>query len=285
MVLLPRRGLVELDLRVVAGRGVDEAHESLLQRGVERETGADALLVGREGGLGVVQEGLADRVGRDVVGDEVDAGGHGPLGPLVQKDLGERVGREVARVDGGGVLRVLAHEEAGARRGLEAPGTEVDGLFEDGDLRLGQAGLRELSEERYSLRRGGREVCHVGENTWRISADGGVGEVELGAEGGLVCEGVGREEDGMGELRREANLPQAREDLVEARGVVRGGLGVCVGVVLERAGLEPEPGPARGTGRGWEELELERGQAPAGRKEQTCSTGCKTGNCSLQSRR
>ncbi len=46
MVLVPWRGLVELDLRMVAGRGVDEAREGLLEGGVEREAVADALLVG-----------------------------------------------------------------------------------------------------------------------------------------------------------------------------------------------------------------------------------------------
>ena len=39
-----------------------------------------------------------------------------------------------------------------------------------------------------------------------------------------------------------------------------------VGLVDERAGLEPEPGQARGAGGRREELEFERGQGPAGIK-------------------
>ena len=70
MLLVPRgRGLVELDLRVVALGRVDEARDGLLEGVLEgvvvrvREAGA----VGRERGLGVVEEAGADGVGRDVV--------------------------------------------------------------------------------------------------------------------------------------------------------------------------------------------------------------------------
>jgi hypothetical protein len=94
-----------------------------------------------------------------------------------------------------------------------------------------------------------------------------VGEVEAGGEAGLVGEGVGREEHSVGQLGREADLAEARDDLVEARGDVRGGPGVGVGVVLERVGLEPEPGLARRAGGGREELVLERGKAPMGKGE------------------
>ncbi len=40
MVLVPRWGLVELDLCVVAGLGVDEAGDCLLQGGVKHEAQA-----------------------------------------------------------------------------------------------------------------------------------------------------------------------------------------------------------------------------------------------------
>jgi hypothetical protein len=80
--------------------------------------------------------------------------------------------------------------------------------------------------------------------------------------------GVDREEHDVGQLRRQADLPQAGHDVLEA-GVVVGGVlaDFEVGLVGQGGGLEPEPGEAGRAGVGWEELELQRGQAPAGIRE------------------
>ncbi len=267
MVLLPRRGLGELDLRVVAGRGVDEARDRLLERGVLGLSRADALAVGREGGLGVVEQALARRVGGDVVlGHQVDGGGRGPLGALLEQDLGEGVGREVGRVDGPD--RVVAGEEAGAGRGLEAPGAEVDGLAQVDDRGRREAVLDELGEEGRGLGEGGRRHVHGQEDgPWVVAqVPAVVGEVQRGGEAADEGEGVAREEHGVRELRGQADLAQAREDLVEAHVGRRalGGLGpgLGVGVVLEPRGPEPEPDLAREVGGGGQELVLEGGQAP-----------------------
>jgi hypothetical protein len=77
---------------------------------------------------------------------------------------------------------------------------------------------------------------------------------------------VDREEHDVGQLRRQADLPQAGHDVLEAGVVVGGGVlaDFEVGLVGQGGGLEPEPGEAGRAGVGGEELELQRGQAPAG---------------------
>jgi hypothetical protein len=95
VVVLPRGRLVEGDARVVLGlRGDDEAGDGLLEGGVE-----GLVVVGHEGGLRVVEEGGARgevELGRRGMlgGQEVDARRRGPLGALLEEDLGERVRRE-----------------------------------------------------------------------------------------------------------------------------------------------------------------------------------------------
>ena len=133
---------MQLDLGVVALGGVDEAGEGLLEGRVLLL----ALAVGGERGLAVVQEALADGVGGDVVaGEQVDGGGRGPAGALVQQHLGEQVGREGGRVDRVG--RVLAREEAGPARRLEPPRAEVEGLAEGRERGRRQAIRFEAREE------------------------------------------------------------------------------------------------------------------------------------------
>lgn len=69
----------------------------------------------------------------------------------------------------------------------------------------------------------------------------------------------------MGQLRGEADLADAGDDLVEPGGGLGGlGRGLVVGLVLEDLRGDPESGPAaRRAGGGREELELQRGQSPA----------------------
>lgn len=56
VILVPRRGLVELDLGVVSERRVDQAGDGLLEGVIEDGAGLtlEALALGGEGGLGVV---------------------------------------------------------------------------------------------------------------------------------------------------------------------------------------------------------------------------------------
>lgn len=155
MVLVPGRGLVERDEGVVARRRVDEAGEGLLE-GVVLRGGLgerEALAVGGEGGLGVVEEARPDGVGRVVVVDvlrlveQVDAGWRGSLGAVLEEDLGERVGQVGREVQGPGVERVFARVEAHAGRGLEAPGAEVQRVAQGGEGRGREAAGLEGGEE------------------------------------------------------------------------------------------------------------------------------------------
>lgn len=271
MVLVPGRRVIEGDFGVISGRWVGKNNRSLLQsvvqdgqvlldhhligrgKGIARippaaELGctllflehANPLPVGREGGLDIVQEGLPDGLWREllVVTYEVDGGRRGPLGALVQEDLGEGVGREGGRV-GEEELLLLAygrvfprvHEDAG--RGLDLPGAEVDGLAVGDGGGRGETGLLEPGEELGGVVRaevGRREVGRHGlEDGGLIVAELVVElrEVERGREVQGVGDGVGREEHDVGQLRGEADLADARDDLVQPGGGLgsAGGLG------------------------------------------------------------
>ena len=228
---------------------------------------ADPLSVGRESGLGVVQEGLADGVGREllIVGQEMDGGWGRPLRALVEQDFGEGVRGEEGHVVANrrGLSRV--HEDAG--RGLDSPGAEMDGLAVGDDGRGWQAALGELGEELGGVGRaelGGRDVGHGAENGGRVTAELVVGlrEVERGREVQGVGHGVGREEHDVGELRGEADLADAGDDLVEPGGglgcgsglwwgIVQVGGGHDVGLVLEGLRLDDEALDSRRAGGGW----------------------------------
>lgn len=249
---------------------------------------ADTFTVRGEGGLGEVQEGLANGLLGEllVVAQEVDGGRRGPLGALVQEELGQGVGRE-----GGGIrdeeLLLLAHDRVFAcvhedpGRGLDLPGAEVDGLAVGDGGRGRETGLVKLGQELGGVIQAevrGRDVMSWGdghgvEDGRRVVAEvvEGFREVERGREVQGVGHGVGREEHDVGQLRGEADLADAGDDLVEpggglagrfrrARGVL---LVMVVRLVLERLRLDPEPRDARRAGGGREELELERGQGPA----------------------
>ena len=73
VVLVPRGAGVELDEGVVALGRVDESGDGLLEGVLEGVVVGvrEASAVGREGGLGVVEEAGADGAGRDVVGGEL----------------------------------------------------------------------------------------------------------------------------------------------------------------------------------------------------------------------
>jgi hypothetical protein len=99
-----------------------------------------------------------------------------------------------------------------------------------------------------------------------------VREVHRRGEARLVGAGLGREEHDVRELRGEADLAQAPNDVVQAgrRGlgwVARAGRAQAVGHEDEVCGPDPEPGQSRGAGAGREELVLQRGQRPAGIRE------------------
>lgn len=160
---------------------------------------------------------------------------------------------------------MLAVVEAQAGRGLELPGAEVQRLAERGEGGWREAGgleeREELGGERGVL---GAGQLHGEEHGLRVLAGLGVGEREvlLGREGRRERVGVGPEEHGVREFRAEADLPQARDDFLEARGcagLLR--LDSSVWLVLEVARLDPEPVMALG---GLQELVFQRGQAPAG---------------------
>lgn len=247
VIPLPRGRLVEKGERAVLREGrADEAGDGLLQGGVERGrdalVGAELLTVGQEGGLGVVQEALAEHgLVRGRAGHDVDGRRGGPLGPVFEEGLGEQVrGREGLGVDLG-----RAGVEAGPGRGLEPPRAEGDGergLDEGG---LGQAGGHEVRDEGVGLGRPG---------------EGHEGQDVLGA-GERAGVGVGED---AGEFRiGQGDLAQAGDDLVEPVG------GGWEGDVLDvTEGPEGELGRDDPEARELrfflevEELELERGQAP-----------------------
>jgi hypothetical protein len=146
----------------------------------------------------------------------------------------------------------------------------VEGLAERGERGRGQAGGLEAGEELGGL--GGEVgvgvVGHGGEEARRVRAElvGVLGQVQGRDEAGLVPERVVGEEDGVGELGRQQDLPQPRQDLVQAQIPVGFGDGRLrarggVGLVGELGGLEPEPR------RREEELVFRRGQAPARKKK------------------
>ncbi len=252
VVLVPRRGLMEGDVGVVAVRGVDEAGEGLLEGGVERRA-RDPGPVGREGGLGVVEQGGPDAGGVAWVlargEEEVDGGRVLPAGALVEEGLGEGVGREGARRDVEG-LRVVAGEEADAARGVDPPGAQAE---------RGGQGLEGGRGQAVGQEGGERGVAWMVEWKARVVVHGeeGLARVVVGA----------RHEHDARELRREADLAEPGQDLVEARVVGRGGEGAVagVGLVVEGGcGPDPEPGQAGRAGVGGEELELERRPGPGG---------------------
>jgi len=232
VVLVPRGGLlVELDVRVVEGRGVDQAGDGLLEGVVEDGLvdlgeGEALVRVRDEGGLGVVQEAGPDGDGRDdvVVGDEeVDAGRRGPLRAVLEQDLGERVRRRV-----GADVLVCPREEAHAGRGLDPPGGEVEGLAERDEGGLGHAPGLEVGEQAGRLAEGGGRGLHV--YAAAAASSGGW----LGWLGWLDSAAASRSSSGWlyrghnaRELRGQAYLPDARDDLVEARAAVRGPSLVC----------------------------------------------------------
>ncbi len=86
VVLVPRGRLVELDLGVVPERWVDQAGDCFLE-GVVKDSARltlEALALGGEGSLGVVEEAGAYGVGRDILGvDEVHVGRGGALRVVV----------------------------------------------------------------------------------------------------------------------------------------------------------------------------------------------------------
>lgn len=263
MVLVPGRGLVEGDVGVVAVRGVDEAGEGLLEGGVERRA-RDPGPVGREGGLGVAEQGGPDAGGVAFFlawgrgEQEVDAGRVLPAGALVEEGLGEGVGREGARGDVEG-LRVVAGEEADPARGVDPPRAEADGGWGGLEGGRGQAVGQEGGERGTVAWVVGKARCGV------VHGEEGLARV--------VTVGVRHEHDAR-ELRREADLAEPGQDLVEARVVGRGdeaalwlvGGDSGVGLVVEGGcGPDPEPGQAGRAGVGGEELELERGPRPGGR--------------------
>ena len=267
---------MEHDVRVVAGGRADQAGEGLLEGGVEGLAVRASGDVRSEAGLGVVEQGGPDARRRDVVvGDEVDAGRAGPARAFLEEDLGERVGREGGEVEGGRVGRVLRRVEADAGRQIQPPRAEVEGPGVRGEDRLGHGVELELGQEGAGLPEGGaegRQVVHAREDGKRVMAGGPavVRKVLRGGDAVLVGVGVDREEHDVGQLRRQADLPQPGHDVLEAGVVVvvvckgLGGLADCeVGLVGQGRGLEPEPGEAGRAGVGREELELQRGQAPA----------------------
>jgi len=92
--------------------------------------------------------------------------------------------------------------------------------------------------------RGG--LAHGEEQARRVRAEvvGVLGQVQGRDEAGLVPERVVGEEDGVGQLGRQEDLPQARQDLVEAQVFGLRGWGRLwgaggVGLVGELGGLEP----------------------------------------------
>lgn len=214
MVLVPRGGLlVELDVRVVEGRGVDQAGDGLLEGVVEDGLvdlgeGEALVRVRDEGGLGVVQEAGPDGDGRDVVvGDEeVDAGRRGPLRAVLEQDLGERVRRRV-----GADVLVCPREEAHAGRGLDPPGGEVEGLAERDEGGLGHAPGLEVGEQAGRLAEGGGRGLHV------YAAAARLGWLDRGHAAASSSSGWLYRGHNAGELRGQADLPDARDDLVEAR--------------------------------------------------------------------
>ena len=122
-----------------------------------------------EAGLRVVEQAGPDVLdGGCVVLQDVDPGGRGPLGALVEEDLGERVGREAGRVDAGGRAGgVLARVEADARRRLDLPGADVDGLAQRGLDWCWQAGGLEVGQALAGLVCAGCGV-HGGEDRGRV---------------------------------------------------------------------------------------------------------------------
>ena len=257
MVLVPRAALVELDGGVVASGRVDQAGDGLLEGVVERGPVGrllEALAVRGEAGLGVVEQAGPDVLDSGgVVLEDVDPGGGGPLGALVEEDLGEGVGREAGRVDAGGRAGgVLAGVEADARRGLDLPGADVDGLAERGLGGGRQAGELEVGQDLAGQARTGRLTggVHGRQDVGRVEAGGHtvLREFELlssARPAGLVGQGVGRVEHDVGEFGGQADLPQAHDDFVQAgvdvRGRVEAGGGAGVGLVLQGCWLEPEP--------------------------------------------
>lgn len=156
----------------------------------------------------------------------------------------------------------------------------MDGLAVGDGGRGWQAALGELGEELGGVGRaelGGRDVGHGAENGGRVATELVVGlrEVEWGREVQGVGHGVGREEHDVGELRGEADLADAGDDLVQPGGGLGCGSGLdfvlfaviwvvggLVGLVLEGLRLDDEALDSRWAGGGWQEFELERGQGP-----------------------
>lgn len=263
MVLLPWGRLVELDLGMVRGWPRREDARGLLEGSV-----VDVSVVWRDEagwvGLDVVEEGvshgLAGEIG--VVWQRVDGRGLGPLRALVEELLRQLVGLErygVVLDRRGWDVFGLARVEDGACWGLDAPGTDVQRLAEPDEGGRGQAVGLEAREELAGVCGDLRclwlevvsvEVLHGAEDGAVVVAEVVVflGKVVGCGQTGLVREGVGREEHDVGELRGQAYLADALDDLVQARcegrrawrGWGLGSLAVVVGIWLELCRLEPE---------------------------------------------
>lgn len=165
-----------------------------------------------------VSHGLAGEIG--IVWQQVDGRGLGPLRALVEEQLGQLVGLEC------GGVRVVAERqslrtaglggssrEEGACRGLDSPGADVEWVAELDEGGWWHAVRLEAREESF----GELEVVAIrvggGGSSSRTSSDvlhgvedGGVVVAEVAvflreASGTWVCEGEGREEHDVGELR------------------------------------------------------------------------------------
>ena len=206
MVLLPWGRLVELDLGMVRGWPRREDACGLLEGSI-----LGVSVIWRDevgwGGLDVVEEGvshgLAGEIG--VVWQDVNGRGLGPLRALVEEVLWELVGLEC---DGvvldrcGWNVFGLARTEDGACWGLDAPGTDVEGLAELDEGGRGQAVCLEAREEfagvcgdLWCLRLEVVEVLHGTEDGIVVVAEVVVvlGKVMGRGQTGLVREGVGWE--------------------------------------------------------------------------------------------
>lgn len=130
--LVPLDGPVERDAHVVGRRGRAEERGDGLLEGVGVD-GCASVGLGPE----VLGE-RGDRAGRDGrahqagcltslgAGDEPDAARVGPLGALVEEELGQELVRAEVRGDGPGVGRDDARVGEDAGRGLDPPGDEAE---------------------------------------------------------------------------------------------------------------------------------------------------------------
>lgn len=165
----------------------------------------------------MVQEGVSHGLAGEfcVVWQQVDGRGLGPLRALVEEQLGQLVGLEcggvIAERQSLGLGGSTSSREEGACRGLDSPGADVEWVAELDEGGRWHAVRLEAREESFgelevvAIRVGGgggstsSDVLHGVE-------DGGVVVAEVAvflreASGTWVCEGEGREEHDVGELR------------------------------------------------------------------------------------